>query len=1148
MKFTTSNKRLKTSLRVAVFFVGLIGIYTNLLPFSRVNKVEAVNAALSMTAICVGSLPGFSISYTVPDAAGGNSTNAQGRWVSYWTSSPPSTVSSGNPVNAGSGTTDITSGGYAAGNSFSVALQSVFGNPVWLTRSAISIDCSSPTITSPTKQGFTSSGASLGGNVTSVGGGSWVGRGVCVGASINPTTGCTATSGSTGSFLVAVGSLNPNTTYHYRAYAENSIGRSYTADDTFTTMANAPTGVNAVATGQTSINISWTAPVGGATSYMLSWCNRTSSPGCSPSTNIAGVTSVYSHTGLTCGTTYAYVVKSINASGNNDSSVVTATTAPCTSIPTVTLPTSTTPTSTTVTLGGTVTSNGGLAQDIRGVCYSLTSTNPNPVVGGSGVTCVNEATSNIGIFTRPVSGLTPGSSYSFVAYAHNSLGNGYTSPVSTFITSTLAPTNVVANAESGLTSYKATFNGSANPNGSQAYGYFRYFTTVPNCTVDSGGTRVPSSSTLDYDLGSGNAPRSFNFTTSTSIPLVPNTNYWYCAYARNIAAGPSSPGTSAAAGYRTFTTQDGGVSACDAPASGNLTITESCTFPQTDYDGVDAGGGGTSNTGVITLLAGGNVTILPGQVVGRGGIVTNGGSFVIANGNSGGNVRAGVWLKDADGDGVIDNPIVKIVRSTQPAGYIRRNFAYTLSTYNSATFGYASRFYNAATSAPNYLDCNSSNGNIYQNINTMVVDADGDGYKTATSGTTQCVGNTQIVNGRTYYRNAAGAYTWLSGGAALGGGATDCNDSSAAPCAPNSPSVSATGQTSLTVNWSASTGPLPTTYNLFYCDRTASSSCTPNSQLGGTLATASYVHNTGLTCGRNYAYIVRGINASGTSPDSGILTTSTSACASVPTITSPTATGITSTGATLGGNITSNGGAAITQRGICYSTIQSAPSLVNGATCFQEGGTATGLFTLATSALTSSTFYYYTIYATNIAGTGYTASNINFTTTAACTNGYIDGDGDGYGSGAPGCYSSGTIVASGGDCYDVAGGLRATNTYPGATNYFSTANGLGSYDYNCNGDTSSASERNLPSGTYSTQLTTLSTRTCTAGSAPGGMRGWVGSAPSCGATGTFRKCTVYSDSACGVFTTDPWTFTACTGSGSYIVLDRAWVGGALQCK
>ncbi|MEX2028178.1 MAG: hypothetical protein WD988_01610 [Candidatus Curtissbacteria bacterium] len=42
-------------------------------------------------------------------------------------------------------------------------------------------------------------------------------------------------------FTVSATGLTPSTLYHYRAYATNSIGTSYTTDDTFTEDAVVPT-------------------------------------------------------------------------------------------------------------------------------------------------------------------------------------------------------------------------------------------------------------------------------------------------------------------------------------------------------------------------------------------------------------------------------------------------------------------------------------------------------------------------------------------------------------------------------------------------------------------------------------------------------------------------------------------------------------------------------------------------------------------------------------------------------------------------------------------------------------------------------------------------------------------------------------------
>ncbi|MFM8977787.1 MAG: cohesin domain-containing protein, partial [Bacteroidota bacterium] len=87
---------------------------------------------------------------------------------------------------------------------------------------------------------------------------------------------------------------------------------------------------------------------------------------------------------------------------------------------------------------------------------------------------------------------------------------------------------------------------------------------------------------------------------------------------------------------------------------------------------------------------------------------------------------------------------------------------------------------------------------------------------------------------------------------------------------------------------------------------------------------------------------------------------------------------VTSTGATTGGNVTSDGGAAITARGVAYGTSQSPT--ISGTTT--SNGTGTGSFSSTLTGLTSSTVYYVRAYATNSVGTAY-GSQVSFTTSAA---------------------------------------------------------------------------------------------------------------------------------------------------------------------
>lgn len=94
-----------------------------------------------------------------------------------------------------------------------------------------------------------------------------------------------------------------------------------------------------------------------------------------------------------------------------------------------------------------------------------------------------------------------------------------------------------------------------------------------------------------------------------------------------------------------------------------------------------------------------------------------------------------------------------------------------------------------------------------------------------------------------------------------------------------------------------------------------------------------------------------------------------------PTVTTTTAIGITATSALTGGDVTDDGGVAITARGVCWSTT-SNPTIDNDKNT--EAGT-TGVFSSTISDLQPNTQYYYRAYATNSQGTAYGSEKI-FTT------------------------------------------------------------------------------------------------------------------------------------------------------------------------
>lgn len=94
-----------------------------------------------------------------------------------------------------------------------------------------------------------------------------------------------------------------------------------------------------------------------------------------------------------------------------------------------------------------------------------------------------------------------------------------------------------------------------------------------------------------------------------------------------------------------------------------------------------------------------------------------------------------------------------------------------------------------------------------------------------------------------------------------------------------------------------------------------------------------------------------------------------------PTVTTVGVSSITPTTALSGGNVTDDGGAEVTARGVCCNTSEN-PTVSNSKT---SDGTGTGNFTSNLAQLTPGTRYYLRAYATNSAGTAY-GNQQSFTT------------------------------------------------------------------------------------------------------------------------------------------------------------------------
>jgi hypothetical protein len=135
---------------------------------------------------------------------------------------------------------------------------------------------------------------------------------------------------------------------------------------------------------------------------------------------------------------------------------------------------------------------------------------------------------------------------------------------------------------------------------------------------------------------------------------------------------------------------------------------------------------------------------------------------------------------------------------------------------------------------------------------------------------------------------------------------------------------------------------------------------------------------TSLVPGTTYYVRAYATNSVGTAY--GTTRTFITVAATIPTgITTNTLSSITQNSAFCGGSITTDGGSAVTSRGVCWSNTNSSPTTANSKTI---DGSGIGTFTSSLTSLTPGTTYFVRAYATNAIGTVYGATR-TFTTSAA---------------------------------------------------------------------------------------------------------------------------------------------------------------------
>ncbi|MBI5009561.1 MAG: DUF1566 domain-containing protein [Bacteroidia bacterium] len=375
-----------------------------------------------------------------------------------------------------------------------------------------------PTVTTAIVTNISSNWAQGGGTVASDGGAPIINKGVCWSKSSNPTTSDSKTEEGTGtgSFGISFGPLESATLYHVRAYATNSKGTSYGEDLTFTTLPGLPV----IATDQIT-NITGTGATsggnisndGGAAIISRGVCWNTSGAPTpdGPKTTDGSGTGVFTSTitGLTTNTKYyvrAYAINSIGISFGAEFNFTTL------GITTATLTTTaiTSIQKTTAIGGGNITDNGGSTITASGVCWSL---NQTPTLADSHTT--DNAT--FGVFNSQLTLLSPGKTYFVRAYATNASGTAYGAQVS-FITASDIPTVTTA-APGSITATTADPGGEvSDENGSTV--------TTRGICYNTVGSPTTNDSKKDEALGKGTY-------TMSLTGLTPSTTYYARAFAVN---------------------------------------------------------------------------------------------------------------------------------------------------------------------------------------------------------------------------------------------------------------------------------------------------------------------------------------------------------------------------------------------------------------------------------------------------------------------------------------------------------------------------------------------------------------------------------------------------------------------------------------
>jgi phosphodiesterase/alkaline phosphatase D-like protein len=753
--------------------------------------------------------------------------------------------------------------------------------------------------------------------------------------SANPGT----VTGSTNTAVnVTISDLSSNMTYHFRVVAQSIGGTTYGADMTFTTGPGPAVTTDAASpVGTNSATLNGTVNAKNNSTTVTIEYGLTAAYGVivtadqSPVTGTADTAVNKSIAALNPNTTYHYRVVGQNANGTTYGADMTFTTAAAHPL----APTASTQAATG--LGPTGATLNGLVES-QNQSTTVTFEYGLTTAYGTTVTADQSPVTSVSVssVSKAITGLTSGVTYHYRVVAQNAYGSAYGADM-TFFTATPVITAVTEPA-SLVTSNSATLNATVNAAGNFVSVEFEYGLTTGYGSTVSG---IPGliASNIDTPV------------TASISSLTPGSTYHYRIVLKD-AFPPNDPlGTGA---DTTFTTP---LLPTAVTGSASVLGPNSATLNGT----VNSNGGST-----IVSFEYGETTSYGRTVTADQSPVTGSTDTAVSNTQDTLSPNTTYHYRVAAQKGLETSYGADMTFTTPGLPPTADTNAATVVTGTGATLNGTVNANNDSTTVTFQYGLTTAYGTTVTADQSPV---------TGISSTAVSRAITGLTNNTTYHYRVAAQN---SSGTTYGADMTFFTGT-AAPTVTTG-TASNIGPTSATLNGTVNANNGSTTVTFEYGETTGyGRTVTANqSPVTGSTDTAVSVNAIDLNPNTNYHFRAVGQNAAGTTYGADM--TFITNAANAPTVTTAAVTNITAVSATSGGNVTDEGGAPVTARGVCWSTAPN-PTTANNTTA---NGTGPGAFTSNLTGLSELTIYYVRAYATNLYGTVY-GEEFQFTTNALNT-------------------------------------------------------------------------------------------------------------------------------------------------------------------